>query len=245
MLITVEPSEALKAEQLTGKFDGKEIPFFPMGEKKYGAFFGVNHDLKPGKVPFVLQAGEAKGSLELKVRKGGFKSEKLKVAAKLVNPPESEGERIVAEQKEIGRIYRALMREKLWQGAFKLPIDSPITSPFGTRRMYNGQQRNYHPGLDLKAAVGTPILAPAKAKVVLARDLYFTGGTVALDHGYGLITLYAHMSEIKVKPGDSVETGHELGLSGATGRVSGPHLHWQAVIHGVKVNPLDLIKVVR
>ena len=110
------------------------------------------------------------------------------------------------------------------------------------RRLYNGEQRNFHPGLDLKAPVGTKIRAPENGKVVLAKNLFFTGNTVALDHGYGVITLYAHMSKIRVHLGDQVKPGDLLGLSGKTGRVSGPHLHWQAVIRGVKVNPAELTR---
>ncbi|HUP56205.1 MAG TPA: M23 family metallopeptidase [Bdellovibrionota bacterium] len=245
LLISLETEDVVAAEKVVGSFDDKEIPFFAIGEKSFGAVFGVNHDLKPGDYQVEIRVGEAKGQLPLKVLDGGFKSENIKVNPKHVNPPKGQLKRIKREQAEIGRIYRELTREKHWAGAFKLPIESPVTSPFGTRRMYNGEQRNYHPGMDLKAAVGTPIVAPAKGRVVLAKHLYFTGKTVGIDHGYGVITLYAHMSKIRVKEGEVVDTGKVLGLSGMTGRVSGPHLHWQAVIQGVKVNPLDLTKVMR
>jgi murein DD-endopeptidase MepM/ murein hydrolase activator NlpD len=247
VLVTVEADAALKLDELYGKFDGKEIPFYVISEEqnRYGAVFGVNHDLKPGKAELTIEAGNKSGKISFNTIDGGFASERLTVGAKHVNPPKKMMKRILKEQKEIGKIYRTITREKLWDGVFKLPIESPITSPYGTRRMYNGEQRNYHPGMDLKAAEGTPIRAPANGRVVMAKSLFFTGGTVALDHGFGVITLYAHMSKIQVKVGDMVKTGKQLGLSGKTGRVSGPHLHWQSVIQGVKVNPLDLTNVMR
>jgi murein DD-endopeptidase MepM/ murein hydrolase activator NlpD len=99
--------------------------------------------------------------------------------------------------------------------------------------------------LDLKAAVGVPITAPAPGVVVLAKDLYFTGGTVVLDHGYGVFTIYAHLSKVGVKVGKKVEQREILGLAGATGRVSGPHLHWTTQVSGVKVNPTEFVRVVQ
>jgi hypothetical protein len=245
--LTLEsPSKVGKAGDLIGTFDGREFPFFPLGENRYGAIFGVSHDLAPGKGEVTVRLGEKTGKVELKVTDGAFASEKITVAPKQVNPPKKSLKRIQREQKEIGAIYRHLTQEKYWQGAFKFPIESAaVTSAFGTRRMYNGEQRNFHPGMDLKARTGTKIRAPAKGRVVLAKNLYFTGNTVVLDHGYGLITLYAHMSKIKVKVGQVVDAGKILGLSGATGRVSGPHLHWQAVVSGVKINPKELTTVLR
>jgi murein DD-endopeptidase MepM/ murein hydrolase activator NlpD len=246
VLITVESDSALKAEELEAAFDGKDIPFYELPEANhYGAVFGVNHDLKPGPAELAIHTGAKKGALTINVLDGDFSSESLKVQAKQVNPPKKAMKGILREQHEVGQIYKTLTREKRWDGPFKLPIDSPITSPFGTKRMYNGEQRNYHPGMDLKAPKGTPIHAPAAGKVMMAKKLYFTGNTVILDHGYGVITVYAHMSKLKVKVGRVVKAGDLLGLSGKTGRASGPHLHWQAVIGAVKVNPLELTKVMK
>jgi murein DD-endopeptidase MepM/ murein hydrolase activator NlpD len=115
-----------------------------------------------------------------------------------------------------------------------------VTSSFGSRRVYNGIQSSAHTGLDFKAPKGTPIYAASRGRVALAKNLFFTGNTVILDHGYGVLTLYAHMSKLKVKKGQMVEGGHLLGLSGMTGRVTGPHLHWMAIIHKQKVNPIGL-----
>ena len=151
--------------------------------------------------------------------------------------------RIKKEAAEIGRLYRSPRMIKDWQGAFEFPIQSAVTSQFGTRRVFNGEMKSFHQGLDLKAPEGTPIAAPAGGKVVLAKDLYMTGNTIILDHGYGLFTIYAHMSVMRAKLGTLVKKGELLGLSGMTGRASGPHLHWGAVVHLLKVNPMDLIRV--
>ncbi len=125
---------------------------------------------------------------------------------------------------------------------FIAPVPGIVTSPFGKQRFVNDLPRSAHLALDLRGAVGTPIVAPLKGKVVLIGDYFYTGLTLILDHGYGLFSSYAHMSEIKVKLNDLVEQSHEIGLVGATGRVTGPHLHWTVYFDGNKVNPESLIQ---
>ena len=125
---------------------------------------------------------------------------------------------------------------------FIAPVPGIVTSPFGKQRFVNGLPRSAHLALDLRGAVGTPIVAPLKGKVVLIGDYFYTGLTLILDHGHGLFSSYAHMSAIKVKLGDLVEQSGEIGLVGATGRVTGPHLHWTVYFDGNKVNPESLIE---
>tara|TARA_B100000676_G_C18018911_1_gene811346 strand:- start:444 stop:1241 length:798 start_codon:yes stop_codon:yes gene_type:complete len=125
---------------------------------------------------------------------------------------------------------------------FVAPVPGIVTSPFGKQRFVNGLPRSAHLALDLRGTVGTPIIAPLKGKVVLIGNYFYTGLTLILDHGYGLFSSYAHMSEIKVQPGDLVEQSYEIGLVGATGRVTGPHLHWTVYFDGNKVNPESLIQ---
>lgn len=179
----------------------------------------------------------------LKITAGVYNIENISVEAKYVDPPAKLQKRIAREQIELGNIYKHSADQSLWRGNFDLPVQSDVTSPFGNKRMYNGQMRNFHAGLDLKAAVGTRILAPESGKVVLAKDLYFTGNTVIVDHGLGLFTIYAHLSKIKTKLNHRISKGELIGLAGATGRVSGPHLHWGVKLQGEKVNPLDLTKI--
>tara|TARA_B100000287_G_C20668150_1_gene792472 strand:- start:456 stop:1253 length:798 start_codon:yes stop_codon:yes gene_type:complete len=125
---------------------------------------------------------------------------------------------------------------------FIAPVPGVVTSSFGKQRFINGLPRSAHLALDLSGSVGTPIVAPLKGRVVLVGDYFYTGLTLILDHGHGLFSSYAHMSGIKVKLGDLVEQSNEIGLVGATGRVTGPHLHWTVYFDGNKVNPESLIQ---
>ena len=120
-------------------------------------------------------------------------------------------------------------------------MPDPANSAFGTRSILNGQPRSPHSGADFRSAAGTPIKAPNAGRVVLAGDRYFTGNTVIIDHGLGLFSLFAHLSEVSVKEGDSVQSGEVVGKVGATGRVTGPHLHWSVRLSGARVDPLSLL----
>jgi murein DD-endopeptidase MepM/ murein hydrolase activator NlpD len=235
------------AGPLNGKFEDENFIFFPMDEGKntFEAIFGVPHSHTAGPAEVTVSGDGFQKTISFNVVDGNYKSETLKVENSRVNPPKKVMKRILAEMKETGAIYATVTPQKYWNGPFKFPITSKVTSPFGTKRVYNGQLKGYHGGLDLKAPDGTPIHAAAPGKVVLAKNLYYSGNTVILDHGYGLLTLYFHMTKIKAKLGETVNTGDLLGLSGHTGRVTGPHLHWQAVIGKVKVNPMGLIEVLK
>lgn len=256
-LITLQLPRENLGKVIEGEFEGENFPFFPAtldsDPNKPLAFQGVlaiPYERKPG--PGVVTVSISKDTqkdsfpLNISVIDGNYPSEKLHVDGKRVNlMSASDLVRIKKEQAEVAEIYKQVTPQKMWKGPFVFPIESSVTSPFGSRRVYNGQLKNFHPGLDLKAPMKTPIRAPAPGVVVMAKNLFYTGNTVMLDHGYGVITLYAHMTELKVKKGQSVDTRDLLGLSGMTGRVTGPHLHWQAVIHRIKVNPMGLIQVMR
>jgi murein DD-endopeptidase MepM/ murein hydrolase activator NlpD len=178
------------------------------------------------------------------VRSGRFAVEKLTVAPGYVEPPESELDRIREDREKVERVWKSGDAERRWSGPFRLPVDAPVREKsFGSRRVFNGQSRSPHSGLDLAAREGQEVAAPAPARVALAEDLYFSGGTVILDHGAGLFTSYFHLSRIDVKAGDVVVEGARVGAVGATGRATGPHLHWSAKIAGARVNPLGLLKL--
>lgn len=252
-LVQLEPLDSSRWDELEGalqvRFEDLDLPLFRGGEPQRPqlyAFLPVAYLRTPGQARIEVSW---KGSVEesdritypFEVFKEKYSSEVLKVQARKVSPTRKKDlERIQKEQAEVGMIYQAITPEKYWKGPFRLPMESAVTSEFGTQRVYNGHFKNFHTGLDLRAAMNTPVYAPASGRVVLAKDLFFTGHTVMIDHGYGLITLYAHLNEFKVKKGDLVHEKQLLGLSGKTGRVNGPHLHWQSVVRGVKVNPLGL-----
>ena len=183
---------------------------------------------------------EAAGRID--VRSGKFSVETLKVAPDYVEPPESELARIHEDQEKVARVWKTGDAQRRWSGPFQLPVDAPVReNSFGSRRVLNGEPRSPHSGIDLAAHAGQDVDAPAPGRVALAEDLYFSGGTVILDHGAGLFTSYFHLSRIDVKVGDVVAGGDRIGAVGATGRATGPHLHWSAKIDGARINPLGLL----
>lgn len=126
--------------------------------------------------------------------------------------------------------------------AFLKPVKGPYSSPFGLKRFFNGEPRNPHSGLDIAAATGTPIKAPAAGKIVLTGDFFFNGNVVYMDHGQGVISMFCHLDEINVKNGDLLEKGQTLGKVGATGRVTGPHLHWSVSLNNSRIDPMLLLE---
>jgi murein DD-endopeptidase MepM/ murein hydrolase activator NlpD len=173
---------------------------------------------------------------------GNYKVEILPVNPRFVTISPEDQARIEADSKIVGEIYRNSAAQPLWVSRFQKPILSKLTSRFGNKRMFNGELQSFHTGADLKAATGTEVQAAAAGNVVLTKDLFFTGNTVIIDHGFGLFTVYAHLSQYRVKEGQGVHAGQVIAESGSTGRSSGPHLHWGAVLNRVKFDPLDLLK---
>jgi murein DD-endopeptidase MepM/ murein hydrolase activator NlpD len=182
---------------------------------------------------------------DLKIGAGRFPEQKLTVDPAYVEPPPAELERIQQDKERVARVWAAAPTPRRWDRAFRLPVAAPLRENFGARRLFNGKPRSRHDGVDLAASTGAPVTAPAEAVVALADELYFSGGSVILDHGGGLFTTYFHLSRIDVKVGDRVGAGDLLGAVGATGRATGPHLHWGARLHSARVNPLALLKLPR
>ena len=158
----------------------------------------------------------------------------------MVTPPQATLDRISTEAQQQRALYNSFS-DGTAPAQFILPVEGPVSSLFGHRRFFNGQPRSPHSGLDIAAPAGTPIIATAAGRVVLAAELYFNGNTVFLDHGQGLITMYCHMQDISVSVDDTVNQGQEIGLVGATGRVTGPHLHWSVSLNGNRVDPTSFM----
>jgi len=181
----------------------------------------------------------------VKVVDGKYAKEEIHVSSEKVNPQsKAVQERISREYSEAMKIYGHITPKSYIASAFIMPIESKITSDFGKARTYNGSLKGYHSGTDFRAAVGTPIVAANDGVVALVDDRFYSGGTVLLDHGLGIYTCYFHMSKYHVKKGEFVKKGDSLGLSGQSGRVTGPHLHFAARINGVQVDPLGLIELI-
>jgi murein DD-endopeptidase MepM/ murein hydrolase activator NlpD len=159
-----------------------------------------------------------------------------------VKPPKSVQKRIRKEFAQAKRIYTRTTPISYIAKPFVLPLRSLITSHFGTARIFNGLLKSYHSGVDFKAKVGTPVRAINDGMVVLAKKRYYAGGSVIIDHGRGIYSCYYHLSRFKVKPGEFVRRGEIIGLSGKSGRVTGPHLHLTIKIKNVTVDPIQFIK---
>lgn len=193
--------------------------------------------------PLVLEARAGKQSVRAQVRvlPVAWPRQEISVDNKYVTPPKEVTERIMAEQARVKQVLQNVTLVGEWAVPFERPVPGEPSSVFGGKRIFNGQPRSMHRGVDLRGASGTPVKALAQGQVVLAENQYFSGNVVYVDHGQGFITLYAHLSAFKVREGDRVEAGQVLGLVGATGRVTGPHLHLGAQIRGQAVNPLALL----
>jgi murein DD-endopeptidase MepM/ murein hydrolase activator NlpD len=239
--------------EIKATWDEKEIPFWPeasptpKGLDLHRALVGIDLEKPAGKFDLTVTAKAASGdpitcTASITVKAGKFATESLKVAPNFVQPSPEQLARADAERQHLREIFATITPEKLWQGPFRVPLDGVKTGGnFGKRRVLNGQPGSPHSGVDFPAPTGTPVHAAQRGRVVLAEPLYFSGNTVLVDHGLGVYTLYGHFSETTVKPGDQVEAGALLGKVGATGRVTGPHLHWGLTVNRARVNALQVV----
>ena len=254
-LLLVELRSAKALKEIKGDWAGKEIPFWKTetgakaGVFVYRALLGVDLELTEGKYEFALTADTPSGEkigchATVAVKAGHFSTESLHVEKQFVEPSPEQLQRAQEEQKKLREIFSRVTPERLWQGKFRVPLDGVSTGKnFGKRRILNGEPGSPHGGVDLPATTGTPVYAAQRGHVVLAEELYFSGNTVLVDHGLGIYTFYGHLSEISVKAGDEVEPGALLGKAGATGRVTGPHLHWGLTVNRARVNPLQIVNL--
>ena len=221
----------------------RDIPAFRISDRAWEALVGIDLDVRPGTYAATITAGAAHASYDLHVSPRAFRTRRLTVDEAFVTPPPSEEARIEREATLMANTWKAPADERLWSGAFVRPVAEPANSAFGTRSIFNGKPRNAHSGADFLSPAGTPIHAPNAGRIAVARSLYFSGNTVIIDHGLGLFSLLAHLSVIDVHEGDRVTAGQVIGKVGATGRVTGPHLHWTVRAADARVDPLSLLAV--
>lgn len=249
-LLLAEVTGAKGLPEVQSDWGGRGLALWTEGSssKKLHGLIGVDLEKPPGKYDWTVswknKAGEVVACSEtVTVKTGKFPTEQLKVEKQFVEPDPEQQKRAEEDQKKMKAIYETVTPEQLWDGAFHLPLKDVTTGGnFGRRRILNGQARSPHAGVDFPAMKGTPVFAAQRGKVVLAEELYYSGNTIVIDHGYGIYTLYAHLSEIDAKPGETVKSNVEIGKVGATGRVTGPHLHWGLTVEHARVNAMQIVQ---
>ncbi len=239
----------LQLTELQGNFLGQEFSFRSSTACHcwYG-FAGVSLATKPGtytlRVEGKSQTGkEATMSYAVVVGAAHYPTSTIKVAPAFVEPPKEVQPVIAAADVAKKQAFATMDPNPLWSGAFERPTQTETSGVFGSARVYNGVKKSQHQGLDFRASTGTPVHATNAGTVILARPLYFEGNCVMLDHGQGLMTIYMHLSEFKVKEGEKVTAGQLIALSGGTGRSTGPHLHFAVRWRGEYLDPRTLLEL--
>lgn len=238
-----------KFTEMKGTFLGQELSFRSGATCHcWYALGGVSLSTKPGAYTLHVEGtatGQepAKMSYVVAVGAAHYPSTTLKVAPEFVEPPKETLARIEEDQVTKKKAFASVSEEPLWIGSFQPPAEAAVSGGFGAARVFNGQKKSQHTGLDFRVTTGTPVSATNNGTVILARPLYFEGNCVMIDHGQGLITLYMHLSEFKVKEGETVKKGQIIGLSGGTGRATAPHLHFAVRWHGEYLDPRTLLEL--
>jgi murein DD-endopeptidase MepM/ murein hydrolase activator NlpD len=250
-LLLVELKSARPLTEVKGDWGGRSVPFWQEDgrEAVHAGLLGVDLEKAPGRYELKVTAQKAAGekvvcSANITVRAGKFATERLRVGKEFVEPNPEQVKRANEERDRLREIFDRVTPERLWNGKFRVPLNGVTAgSNFGKRRILNGNPGSPHGGADLPGMTSTPVHAAQRGRVVLADELFFAGNTVVLDHGLGIYTFYGHLSEISAKVGDILEAGDVLGKVGATGRVTGPHLHWGLTVERARVNPLQIVKL--
>jgi len=201
------------------------------------AIVGVALSTKPGTHKIVMKQSGIDYQFEFDVLAYEYEEQRIVIKDKRkVNPAPLDMQRIKKENTRIAAV-KAYRFDALLAHAFSMPAEGTLSSPFGLRRFFNDQPRRPHGGIDIAAPTGTPVYAPAAGLIVDTGNYFFNGNSIFIEHGLGLQTFYAHLSEFHVKAGDKVAAGDLIGEIGATGRVTGPHLHWSVGLNGTWINP--------
>jgi len=220
----------------------------PLDSTKMYALLAVSYYAKVSeelvKVTYTQKGVSKVKLISVKIKDGNYKKEEIQVIKSKVNPKGKKvNDRINKEYHEAMNLYATATKKNYLTSKFILPMESFITSDFGKARVYNDTLKGYHSGTDFRAKVGTPIISSNDGVVVLVKDRFYSGGTVIVDHGQGVYTCYYHMSDFSVQKNQKIRKGDELGLSGKSGRVTGPHLHFSVRVGGVQVDPLQFVKL--
>lgn len=230
-------------------FDKQNINFYknPFISDSYYALLPISYYQKLGKnrIIFSYLKNNQKifKGLDLNVIDGNYESEVINVKPSIFKPNKQRQVRTKKEYEEAMKVYNSSSPELYWNEDFIYPLNSKITSNFGTKRVYNKELKSYHGGTDFQAKENTPILASNSGIVRISENRFYAGNSIVIDHGHGVYSCYFHLNTMNYKVGDFIKKGEVLGLSGSTGRVTGPHLHFTFRINGLQVDPLQAIEV--
>lgn len=244
-LLVVEVGGGRAGDRISGRFQGRSLRFFVDRRGRVRALACAELQSEPGPTPLVIGLEPRQGApisieRQVAIRAGTFDEQPLRVNPRFVEPPEVVRARIERERAEFKALFEAQPSERKWRGSFAWPRRDTITSRFGLRRTFNGQLESRHLGLDIDGRSGSPVRAIGAGRVVLVAERYYSGGTVVIDHGLRLFSLYYHLSAMGVRPGQRVERGQRIGQVGRSGRVTGPHLHLSTKVEGEHCDPLSL-----
>jgi murein DD-endopeptidase MepM/ murein hydrolase activator NlpD len=244
-LLVLTAKLATPIDALNVRVFDRPAAVYQVGPTTWQALVGIDLAVRPGHYSARIGARSGDRTFSritgLVVRARAFPTRKLRVDDAFVNPSPDVMERIRRESKKLEDQWMRSAGARLWSGPFVPPVVQNAVGRFGARSFFNGQPRAPHSGDDFPSPEGTPVHAPNAGRVVLAEHLYFTGNTVVIDHGLGLFSLLAHLSTLTVREGDSLMAGDLVGRVGATGRVTGPHLHWAVRLNGARIDPLSLL----
>jgi murein DD-endopeptidase MepM/ murein hydrolase activator NlpD len=242
--VDVSAPMQLKSVQVTA-FD-RTAACTLMANGAWRTILGVDLDVAPGAHTMTVDAVSTDDvrlsrAETLTIAEKEFPTRQLRVNPRFVTPPRAVQARIVREAARLQAIFDGVSPAVPWSRPFGLPIDGALVSGFGVRSVFNGEPRAPHSGADFASPSGTPVHSPGAGIVALSSSLYFTGGTIVIDHGQGLYSLFAHLSQRQVREHAAVDKGQVIGRVGKTGRVTGPHLHWTVRLAGARVDPLSLV----
>ena len=243
-LFTVEVKGS--PQKVTAKWLGRDLTFSPGAGSTWFSLAGVAYQTKPGTYDLALEAVMRDGHVlratkPVTVRAAKYKTSRLTVPQKYVTPDPETLKRIEAEKEIKNAAFAHFIPSPDWAGNFVAPVPMEVSENYGTSRTFNGKLASVHRGTDFRAPLGTPVHASNAGEVVLARELYYEGNCIVIDHGLGFMTMYMHLSQFDVKEGDKVEKGRTIALSGGTGRVTGPHLHMSVRWNGEYLDAMKLL----
>jgi len=223
-------------------YQGKPVLVVHEEGKRWIAIVGLPLTIKPGSQQIEVQTGDTGRTLSFQVDGKRYAKQRITLKnQRQVNPNPDDLRRIERELAEQTRAYQTFSPGTPSNLLLDKPVDGPLSSRFGLRRLFNGEERNPHAGLDFAVPAGTPIKSPAAGKVILLGDYFFNGKTVFVDHGQGMISMFCHLSKTDVRLGQQLPRGGVVGRVGATGRATGPHMHWNVSLNDARVDPAIFI----